>query len=508
MASADRRKRVKTGCSTCRTRRRKCDEQKPECGNCLSKGFTCQYRTNLTFVASKFQDDVVAEPKRHPGSHDLRHSFGPDSSVLVSPGPNARATTTTASPLVHDDRQVWPEPEAQVPTPETFVFELARTRVPQTRPSAASNLNDATERSGRQGRYELELLTYFRYNVAPVLDLGIRGSWFGVTSLIAASTSESTQSVLLAIAASQRGTLLASNRERDLAAGTAWAYSASDAHHDHIGTQNFFTPLQSWRKVYLTPVDEWHSCDVGSIQRSAETVATAQEWLVLARLYCALRMTSSTTADAPSLISRSFQEGHQIHSSGLSQLESSLALLAGTLAQAHFRTYSSQPPSSIPAAQWHKQWQALQHWYALRTHDMKQIMELPPGDNQEFPIIVFTSHCATVANAAHHMSAAFLLRRKPRLLKFGAEPDSSTSVLWHLNRAIGIVVQAAYSGCWDISTTAILLSCARYLSSVQQIQAVIRSVAQIRDLSGLQLSNSLVSLENLAEATRTGQIGY
>ncbi|KAF9690585.1 hypothetical protein EKO04_011463 [Ascochyta lentis] len=38
-----RPKRSRAGCLTCRTRRRKCDEGKPICQNCISKGFQCQY---------------------------------------------------------------------------------------------------------------------------------------------------------------------------------------------------------------------------------------------------------------------------------------------------------------------------------------------------------------------------------------------------------------------------------------------------------------------------------
>ncbi|CAI4215083.1 unnamed protein product [Parascedosporium putredinis] len=33
--------RTKTGCMTCRKRKKKCDEQKPECINCLRGGFLC-----------------------------------------------------------------------------------------------------------------------------------------------------------------------------------------------------------------------------------------------------------------------------------------------------------------------------------------------------------------------------------------------------------------------------------------------------------------------------------
>ncbi|KAF2844159.1 hypothetical protein T440DRAFT_523715 [Plenodomus tracheiphilus IPT5] len=38
--------RTKTGCGTCRKRKKKCDETKPECNNCLRGGFTCAGYSN------------------------------------------------------------------------------------------------------------------------------------------------------------------------------------------------------------------------------------------------------------------------------------------------------------------------------------------------------------------------------------------------------------------------------------------------------------------------------
>ena len=35
------KKRTKTGCQTCRTRRIKCDEAKPECNNCIKSRRQC-----------------------------------------------------------------------------------------------------------------------------------------------------------------------------------------------------------------------------------------------------------------------------------------------------------------------------------------------------------------------------------------------------------------------------------------------------------------------------------
>ncbi|KAF2840562.1 hypothetical protein M501DRAFT_608220 [Patellaria atrata CBS 101060] len=40
--------RTKTGCQTCRRRKKKCDEQKPECSNCIRGGFVCEGYTVKT----------------------------------------------------------------------------------------------------------------------------------------------------------------------------------------------------------------------------------------------------------------------------------------------------------------------------------------------------------------------------------------------------------------------------------------------------------------------------
>ncbi|KAL2829749.1 hypothetical protein BDW59DRAFT_158923 [Aspergillus cavernicola] len=42
--------RCRTGCLRCRKRRRKCDEHKPRCQNCIDKNFDCNYGMQVTFL--------------------------------------------------------------------------------------------------------------------------------------------------------------------------------------------------------------------------------------------------------------------------------------------------------------------------------------------------------------------------------------------------------------------------------------------------------------------------
>lgn len=50
-----RRNRSRGGCTRCRTRRQKCDEQKPECNRCLESGESCSYTISLQWGGRSFK---------------------------------------------------------------------------------------------------------------------------------------------------------------------------------------------------------------------------------------------------------------------------------------------------------------------------------------------------------------------------------------------------------------------------------------------------------------------
>ncbi|KAF2800259.1 hypothetical protein K505DRAFT_355826 [Melanomma pulvis-pyrius CBS 109.77] len=57
-----RPKRSRTGCLTCRTRRRKCDEGKPTCQNCTAKGFECRYAAAFQILGkNNFTPEVASK---------------------------------------------------------------------------------------------------------------------------------------------------------------------------------------------------------------------------------------------------------------------------------------------------------------------------------------------------------------------------------------------------------------------------------------------------------------
>ena len=64
-------RRTKTGCRTCRNRKKKCDEAKPECGNCTRGRLLCQWQGEPTKILKPTPASVIAsriEPSIEPST--------------------------------------------------------------------------------------------------------------------------------------------------------------------------------------------------------------------------------------------------------------------------------------------------------------------------------------------------------------------------------------------------------------------------------------------------------
>ncbi|KAK9449622.1 uncharacterized protein V1518DRAFT_416507 [Limtongia smithiae] len=61
ISSRQSRTRVRTGCKTCRSRHRKCDEARPACANCRSRKLDCQWGEMLIFVESQSSRQVISK---------------------------------------------------------------------------------------------------------------------------------------------------------------------------------------------------------------------------------------------------------------------------------------------------------------------------------------------------------------------------------------------------------------------------------------------------------------
>ncbi|KAJ9492508.1 hypothetical protein VN97_g709 [Penicillium thymicola] len=117
--------RCRTGCMRCRVRRRKCDEGKPRCRNCIDRNFQCQYGPQLTFLAKNAHTVQALEVQTQSASYDAiqfvteeaskdcdqteDHTLDEISSHIDATLQQQQADPSTPSHARHEDAPFWPE---------------------------------------------------------------------------------------------------------------------------------------------------------------------------------------------------------------------------------------------------------------------------------------------------------------------------------------------------------------------------------------------------------------
>ncbi|KAI9835515.1 MAG: hypothetical protein M1819_001966 [Sarea resinae] len=168
-----RRKRVfsnrtKTGCMTCRRRKKKCDEEKPECNNCMRGGFVCEgyHQKNTWQKPSTLKAPVPLQSKEgyHATSsqantnHPFRRELTPPvyTNGLPHPPPPLHTSTIEGArvrPIVLDDEHdrsqkaasphnpsIWSKPSWPNPGNPSYLSE----HLPQTDFSRVPPLHELT----------------------------------------------------------------------------------------------------------------------------------------------------------------------------------------------------------------------------------------------------------------------------------------------------------------------------------------------------------------------------
>ncbi|KAF2178102.1 hypothetical protein K469DRAFT_718585 [Zopfia rhizophila CBS 207.26] len=123
--------RTKTGCGTCRRRKKKCDEAKPECNNCTRGGFICEgYAHKIPWPKNSIsKGHIPLQAKdRFPVEPQLYHSHGHNREGYPDPNAHSSVDGARGRPIVveeQDQRQArngwgsgWPEPPRASYPPE------------------------------------------------------------------------------------------------------------------------------------------------------------------------------------------------------------------------------------------------------------------------------------------------------------------------------------------------------------------------------------------------------
>jgi hypothetical protein len=95
-------KRTRTGCLCCRRRHKKCDEQKPSCKFCISKGLVCEWPVKGSVFVNYNSEQPVQQihSVQHVQAQPIHFNTNAFSTLdlksIKSPSPNSCITFTTS----------------------------------------------------------------------------------------------------------------------------------------------------------------------------------------------------------------------------------------------------------------------------------------------------------------------------------------------------------------------------------------------------------------------------
>ncbi|CAG8909900.1 unnamed protein product [Penicillium egyptiacum] len=554
------KQRVRTGCLTCRKRRRKCDEQKPSCANCEVKGFTCKYSSDLAFVSQRegvvpgasrqayrsitFVDDsplaAANKEKQKPpprstddSQSDGNTGFSLDGLQSSADGPDdpgdARRAFEFQDILSSEVPNVdFPEP----PIPLVGEPSAPGTRYMNSAPyfGCRSRISNRTvERRGAlaSGNPETDLLRHFRYHVGPWIDTGDPELPFGLQVLLLSRTNRALQAAVLALSAGQR-LLVASPNSKDLESSQQFRKEAEEslaleydlaryAGHTLLMLQDALPAgPQQWRSLLVHKIE--HISDFAS-RAMGEEVGDALLWLCF-RLDLAGSISSSKPPLMPfrSLLRR---DGTLLHNQQSMQPQTVnsvykhiLCLLGHCLALIHgdreIASPHTVPSPAFPSlrqshslSQWTFLWSDCQKWYNERPVNVQQIVDIRGGEadqidpehDSSFPILIYTTPMALVANAVYHMISLLLLTHKPRLLKSLPGPRSVTSHIWHAQSIAGIAASNDSPEQWDPILVASLLTIAKEMTHESQQSVLLDRFSRITATTGIKLDRETEALQ-------------
>ena len=353
--------------------------------------------------------------------------------------------------------------------------------------------------------HELQLLRHYRYHVAIILDLGTGRLFYGIEVLLHATGCKAIYNAVLALACLH---ISAASKDANNA-----SVEESLAYEQESSRQlSFASPydrmtaliLLAWRNLILLAPESWRNglADLYSEIASLYDSLPEEHSLMILRLGLAVALMSSQGTTALRY-RRQLVNDDSNTAPTQTQLRRALMILDRTI------EITNGPDSSISLAGiasatiWTACWKETQVWYQGRSEDMQPIFEAMVSGSLErqepeasFPAVVFSNATATVANIIHHLSAMFLLKQKPRLIRPQADERSSTSPLWHALRIIGIAATAAEEDTWDPLVLAAVTRSAQMLSHETQLAAVEKILRNATRLSGMNFDSEINGLRN------------
>ncbi|KAJ5698677.1 hypothetical protein N7462_000682 [Penicillium macrosclerotiorum] len=575
------KQRVRTGCLTCRKRRRKCDEQKPRCANCEVKGFTCKYGADLAFVPPRsgqapggtrqsystitFVDDFPVayaaagkDRSRQPDktlsqsqvdSLSGREILNPPGDTLYPNANGPRAALELNDILTTNAPVDYPTGTSlqRVPgfvlgsKPRNQPSDLDRNRTTQSYLGFSFGPQKAHQRPPTtSNNHETDLLRHFRYHVGPWIDVGDPDCALGVQVLLLSRTCRALQLAILALSVGQRPLLALPPQSEDLSNSLRFR---AEAEHGISSApeleQHAIRALLLLQEILPSGLEQWRSHLLPYVESPngflspvhlADELGESSFWL-----YFRIDLAASMFKGKPPLVPfHSFlqQDGSPIHTTepehrlhsinkvykhALCLLGHCLALIYGDADVASPQTARSPELAAFTSlrqshflSQWTFLWTDCQKWYNERPVEAQQIVDVRGGEaakidpehDSSFPILIYTTPMALVANTVYHITSLLLLSHKPRLLKSLPGSRCFTSHIWHAQSISGIVTSNDSPEQWDPILVASLLLIAQEMTHESQQTVLLERLRMITATTGINLEHEIEALQSVWSIAR------
>lgn len=371
--------------------------------------------------------------------------------------------------------------------------------------------------------HNLELLKFFRYQVASWLDICDSDQHFGVTLLTESTQNPSLRACVLRLSASSSS----------MACASVGSYSGRSSSYGNTSDGN--VPDAAVKTVvgvidvlaYAVPslaafwregvANQTNLFEESLIELSSSDLSTCAYWL-LVRLGKCSHLTFEKTQLTPDLLELSralmagdnriplpplTEQGGQLGSNNpMAQCAYdaiALCVDACMFAQGDDDRWLQQRYGLNRVEVWRTLVQKFAHWYMRRSHEFQPIIDLYPKDgvltDDDYPTIVFTSGSALLANQLYHTGMLLLLQHKPRFADKPSQNSPSMSTLWHAHRVCGIAIQDDRSGWWDPCLVASLIVAGRTATHASQHDAIVSTLEFVQRLTGWSIDACIEQLK-------------
>ncbi|RFU81940.1 c6 zinc finger domain-containing [Trichoderma arundinaceum] len=452
----NRKKRARTGCLRCRTRRRKCDERKPRCQRCIDAEAECVYGPRLSFLqknAITLTSSNETGPSTKKADEPPKYSKVQVNITSFRSGVHANVNRQqfVDSQLDHQ-RDIHLSEEAQAPISSS--------------PSIEGENNDIHNLPLKSGPEPITPSTSTEER--PNLYLNFEDL-----------NHENSENVAKG-PGSQDEALPHNEEYRDQHIGTrpGDSYEIALDVLMTLGTGDPGVDTPAPAPPDSDDIAEINASSPPSILRSIEDLGPEHD---LTGAGVAVALVKSATPFISSSLIRSLlrsstQRGHKSGYIDFRYAHKSLVLCTEVLEFSYgdeetVDSLNCEPPKPR-AVHWKSIVDELNDWYTNRPHTFRPVIELS-AEESSFPIMYFTSGAATFANQLYHVAMMLMLAHKPRTIQLDQRRSSTLSQLWHAQRICGIATNNNRYECWDPCLLASFYLAARRMTHEAQQREVL-----------------------------------